>query len=183
MGNKKKNNKAKGNDKHFLEKLPSNLPFPPFIRRPNYQLRNTKLRFNKRKYVALFLVIIFLGTFFIYIGGFYYTNNDRNAAFVPDPDKNGQPGPIWKYTLSEQTILEGITFGTLCCVGSSGMYLMHQSTHYAYSPSIAAKYLLIGVALTLFAMTGIVVMWALKKPFDTPTDTSVLQEVIMSVVS
>ena len=135
-----------GNKKSFLKTLPSNLPFPKLIRRPDYQLRNLRFKWKNPSINVLFIIIlIFSRTFFIYIGGFYYITNDDNITIFTDPI-TGDPSVIWKDNLDNQTIFEGIAAGTTMSIGASGFYLIHLSSQYSYSPTVTAKYLVIGLA-------------------------------------
>lgn len=151
-------------ERSFLERLPSNLPFAPFVRRPDYQLRHIKMKVKlplsiNHRYILTFMLI---GLFFIYIGGFYYLSNDQNYSLVNDP-KTGEPSPIWKGDINNQTLFEGITAGILMFTGSSGFYLIHLSTQHAYAPNTAAKFLLSGIALILFALASLVAMLIKKE--------------------
>jgi hypothetical protein len=143
-----------GNKKGFLSKLPSNLPFVPVIRRPDYQLRRLRLRMPKNIPTAIIITLIFTGLFFVYIGGFYYMTTDDLRTTYPDP-LTGDPTFIWKTELNEQTIAEGVAAGILMLTGASGFYLIHYSTHYSYSQNHATKLMLIGLVLTIFALAGL----------------------------
>ncbi|NHJ86665.1 MAG: hypothetical protein FK734_14470 [Asgard group archaeon] len=163
--NKRKDTKNGKTQKDFLDRLPSNLPFVPFLRRPDYQLRHVK--FTKLKQIkhwklnaTLLLAMIFIGTFFIYTGGFYYLSRDKNYTYVLDPITQ-DPEFIWQ-NLNEQTIPEGIAAGILMSTGASGFFLIQKSTQYAYSQNTAIKYLLGGIALVTFALLALMSMLITK---------------------
>jgi len=98
------------------------------------------------------------------MGGFYFLSRDVNYALVNDP-VTGEPSPIWKGDINNQTLFEGISAGILMITGSGGFYLIHLSTQYAYTPSTAAKLLLSGIALILFALASLVVILIKKGIF------------------
>jgi hypothetical protein len=163
MSNDKINKQSKGgnNSKSFLKKLPSNIPFAPFIRRPDYQLRKVRLRFPRKIPTALIITLILTGVFFVYIGGFYYLTEDRVYSTYPDPISH-EPSFIWKNTMRDQTTFEGVTAGILMLTGASGFFLMHYSAQYAYSPSQATKLLLIGMILALLSLAGLARLFYVK---------------------
>jgi hypothetical protein len=163
MSNDRNNKQTKGgnNTKSFLKNLPSNIPFAPFIRRPDYQLRETKLRFPSKIPTAIIITLILTGIFFVYIGGFYYLTEDNVYSTYPDPISN-EPSFIWKNTMRHQTTFEGVTAGILMLTGASGFFLIHYSAHYAYSPSQATKLLMIGLILATLSLAGLARLFYVK---------------------
>ncbi|NHK32989.1 MAG: hypothetical protein FK730_16700 [Asgard group archaeon] len=163
MSNDKINKQSKGGNtkKSFLKKLPSNIPFAPLIRRPDYQLRRVRLQLQRKIPTAIIITVILTGIFFVYIGGFYYLTEDRVYSTYPDPITQ-EPSFIWKNTMRDQTTFEGVTAGILMFTGASGFYLMHYSTQYAYSPSQATKLLLIGMILAILSLAGLARFFYIK---------------------
>ncbi|NHJ38992.1 MAG: hypothetical protein FK731_03090 [Asgard group archaeon] len=163
MSNDKTTNQSKGGNKKrsFLKKLPSNIPFAPILRRPDYQLRQVKLRFPRKIPTAIIITIILTGVFFVYIGGFYYLTEDTVYSTYPDPITN-EPSFTWKNTLRDQTTFEGVTAGILMFTGASGFFLMHFSTQYAYSPNLATKLMLIGLVIALLSLAGLARLFYIK---------------------
>ncbi|NHJ48494.1 MAG: hypothetical protein FK733_11980 [Asgard group archaeon] len=150
-----------GSKKSFLSKLPSNIPFVPVIRRPDYQLRRVRLKFPRSIPTALVIALMLSGVFFIYIGGFYYVTTENLRTTYPHPN-TGEPKFIWMNELNEQTIVEGVAAGILMFIGAGGFYLVHYSTQYAYSPSQATKILLIGLALILLSFAALARLFYVK---------------------
>jgi hypothetical protein len=146
---------------NFLSRLPSNLPFVPVVRRPDYQLRRAKLRFPRKIPTAFLITLMLSGVFFIYIGGFYYLTNENLRTTVTHPITD-EPAFIWMNELNEQTIVEGVAAGILMFIGAGGFYLVHYSTHFAYSPSQATKILLIGLALILLSLAALARLFYVK---------------------
>ena len=145
----------------FLDKLPSKVPFVPGVRRPRYQLRRVKGRFNRKLATTIIIALMFMGTFYVLVGGFYYSAQDENYAIVEHPITR-EPTPIWMYDLHEQTIFEGTAVGILAFIGAGGFYLIHQSSHYAYSPVTAAKYMIAGIFIALFAILAVTTIFVYK---------------------
>ena len=170
MSKKKNTNEStSGNSKKsFLEKLPSNVPFVPLVRRPDYRLRRLKIRIPRSIPASLIIVMMLMGVFFIYIGGFYFLTHDEVLPFGTDPE-TGEPEVIFK-DVHEQFIFEGIAAGILMYIGAGGMYLIHKSTSFAYSPRQATTYLLIGIGLVTLALGSIMYMFIIK--------TGIIEELI-----
>ncbi len=162
MSKKKKANiSTKGNPKKsFLERLPSNLSFVPLVRRPDFRLRKIKLKIPRSIPVSFIIVMMLMGVFFIYIGGFYFVAQDEVYPFGTDP-KTGEREVILN-ELHHQYVFEGIAAGILMYIGAGGMYLIHHSTNYAYTPARATTFLLIGISLVIFALGSIMFMFIVK---------------------
>ncbi len=157
-----KNTQVSGNSvERFLQRLPSNIPFVPIVRRPDFQLRRIRLRAPTKISATLIIVLMLLGVFYIFIGGLYYASNDENYAIVEHPI-TGNPSVIWMYSYEDQTIFEGVAVGILIYIGAGGYYLIHQAAYYAYSPATATKYLCIGIALTLLAILAVSTLFFYK---------------------
>ncbi|MFW9924488.1 MAG: hypothetical protein ACFFDW_14485, partial [Candidatus Thorarchaeota archaeon] len=96
---------VKKEDKTILERMPSNLPFMPIVRRPDYQLRYAKLTAPSSIPIELIIAVVFLGLFFIYIGGFYDLAQTQISAFGSSGDN---PLVIYPGQLDQQFLVEGM---------------------------------------------------------------------------
>ena len=151
---------AQGEKRSFLDRLPSNLPFAPLVRRPDYQLM--KIRFKKPKGVpvSVIIVLILTGVFFIYIGGMYDLNPDYElVSFLTD--KFGDPITVFP-EINSQLLLEGFAAGTLMFIGAGGFYLIHNSMKYAYNQRKATTTLFVGLGIIIFSFVALMLMF-LKK--------------------
>jgi hypothetical protein len=150
---------TKKENKPFLERLPSNLPFVPIVRRPDYQLRHVRLSAPTSIPIQLVIAVIFIGLFFIYIGGFYDLAQDPVPAF--GSDSNGDPVVIIS-RLNHQYLVEGIAAGFLMFIGAGGFFLIHYSTQYAYSPRNSTILLLMGIGIVVLCWIAIAFMLGQK---------------------
>ena len=160
----KENKKVEGkriSKKSFLERLPSKVPFAPIVRRPDYQLRKIKNRKLSKINATIIIALMLMGTIYILIGGFYYASQDENYAIVEHPITH-EPSVIWMETFHDQTIFEGFAVAILIGIGSSGLYLVHIASQYAYTPTTVAKFLIIGIFLTLFAILAVTTLFYYK---------------------
>jgi len=139
-------------DKPFLDRLPSKIPFAPIVRRPDYQLRHVRLSAPTAIPIQLILAVIFIGLFFIYIGGFYDLAQEP-PAFGQNAD--GSPMVIIK-ELNHQFLVEGMAAGFLMFIGAGGFFLIHYSTQYAYSQRNATILLIMGIAIVVLAWVAVV---------------------------
>jgi hypothetical protein len=142
--------------KTFLERLPSNLPFIPVVRRPDYQLRHIRLSAPTAIPVQVVIAVVFIGLFFIYVGGFYDLAQDPVPAFGTDP--NTDEAVVIFARLNHQYLVEGIAAGFLMFIGAGGFFLIHYSTHYAYSPRNSTFLLLAGIGLVTVCWIGVTFM-------------------------
>ncbi|NHJ38991.1 MAG: hypothetical protein FK731_03085 [Asgard group archaeon] len=150
---------SKKENKPFLERLPSNLPFVPIVRRPDYQLRHVRLSAPTSIPIQLVIAVIFIGLFFIYIGGFYDLAQDPVPAFGSSSD--GSPVVILA-RLNHQYLVEGIAAGFLMFIGAGGFFLIHYSTQYAYSPKNSTILLLMGIGIVVIAWIAVAFMLGQK---------------------
>lgn len=150
---------SKKENKSFLERLPSNLPFAPIVRRPDYQLRHVRLSAPTSIPIQLVIAVIFIGLFFIYIGGFYDLAQDPVPAFGSSSD--GDPVVILN-RLNHQYLVEGIAAGFLMFIGAGGFFLIHYSTQYAYSPRNSTILLLMGIGIVVIAWIAVAFMMGQK---------------------
>ncbi len=111
--------------------------------------------------MSLIIVMMLMGVFFIYIGGFYFITQDEVYPFGTDP-KTGEREVILNER-HHQYVFEGIAVGILMYNGAGGMYLIHHSTNYAYRPAQVTMFLLIGIGLVIFALGLIVFMFIVKE--------------------
>lgn len=151
---------TKKDDTPFMERLPSNVPFVPIIRRPDYQLRFIKLSVPTSIPVELILAVVFIGLFFIYMGGFYDLAQDSLSAF--GSDQAGNPMVIYPSQLDSQFLVEGMAAGLLMFIGAGGFFLIHHSTQYAYSPKNATILLVVGIGIVALAWVAIMYMLLTK---------------------
>ncbi|NHJ48493.1 MAG: hypothetical protein FK733_11975 [Asgard group archaeon] len=146
---------AKKKKKTFLERLPSNLPFMPVVRRPDYQLRHVRLSAPTSIPIQLVITAVFIGLFFIYIGGFYDLAQDPVPAF--GSGQNDEPIVIFN-RLNHQYLVEGIAAGFLMFIGAGGFFLIHYSTQYAYSPRNSTILLLMGIGIVTLCWIAVAFM-------------------------
>ncbi len=139
-------------DKPFLERLPSKLPFAPLVRRPDYQLRHVRLTAPTAIPIQLVMAVVFIGLFFIYIGGFYDLAQEP-PAFGQKSD--GSPLVILT-ELNHQFLVEGMAAGFLMFIGAGGFFLIHYSTQYAYSQKNATILLIMGIGIVVLCWVGVV---------------------------
>jgi hypothetical protein len=157
----KKKKDEKSSLERFLQKIPSKLPFVPGIRRPDYQLRKIRLGKHRKFNATIIIALMILGSVYILVGGFYYASQDENYAIVEHP-RTHKPTPIWMLTLHDQTLFEGAAVGILIFIGAGGFYLIHQASHYAYTPTTALKFLCIGIGLALLALLAVTILFLYK---------------------
>ena len=148
----------KDEDKSFIERLPDNIPFAPVVRRPDYQLRFVKFSAPTSIPVELIIAVVFIGLFFIYIGGFYDLAQNNIVAF--GSDSSGDPLVIYPYQLDEQFLVEGMAAGLLMFIGAGGFFLIYYATQYAYSPRNSIILLVLGIGVVVICW--IAVMWMLS---------------------
>ena len=141
--------------KPFLERLPSNLPFVPIIRRPDYQLRRVKLAIPTSIPIQVIIAVVFIGLFFIYIGGFYDLAQEPIAF---GSTSGGDPVVIYPNNLNAQFLVEGLAAGFLMFIGAMGFFLIHYSTQYAYSPRNSIVLLILGIAIVVISWIAVVFM-------------------------
>ena len=158
---KKKTKDERSALERFLQKIPSKVPFVPGVRRPDYQLRKIRLGKHRKINATFIIALMILGSVYILVGGFYYASRDENYAIVEHP-RTHEPTPVWMYTLHDQTIFEGTAVGILIFLGAGGFYLVHQAAHYAYTPTTALKFMIIGIALALLVITAATVLFFYK---------------------
>jgi len=142
----------KKEDKPLLERLPSKIPFAPIVRRPDYQLRHVRLSAPTAIPIQLILAVVFIGLFFIYIGGFYDLAQEP-PAFGQNSD--GSPMVIIK-ELNHQFLVEGMAAGFLMFIGAGGFFLIHYSTQYAYSQRNATILLIMGIGVVVLCWVAVV---------------------------
>lgn len=152
----------KKEDKPFLEKLPSKIPFAPIVRRPDYQLRHVRLSAPTAIPIQLILAVIFIGLFFIYIGGFYDLAQEPPAF---GQDGNGDPIVVIK-ELNHQFLVEGMAAGFLMFIGAGGFFLIHYSTQYAYSQRNATILLIMGIGVVVICWVAVVFILRQKIDFS-----------------
>lgn len=145
----------KKDNRPFLDRLPSNLPFAPIVRRPDYQLRQVRLSAPTSIPIQLVIALVFIGLFFIYIGGFYDLAQDPVPAFGQDVD--GNPVVIMD-RLNHQYLVEGIAAGFLMFIGAAGFFMIHYSTQFAYSPKNATLWLLMGILVVVLCWIAVTFM-------------------------
>ena len=163
MSNAKTSSQTAKKDKEdipFMERLPSNVPFAPIVRRPDYQLRFIKLRAPTSIPVELIIAVVFIGLFFIYMGGFYDLAQDNLSAF--GSDQQGNPMVIYPSQLDSQFLVEGMAAGLLMFIGGGGFFLLYYSTQYAYSPKNATVLLVVGIGIVALAWVAIMYMLLTK---------------------
>jgi len=146
---------SKKEDKPFLDRLPSNLPFAPIVRRPDYQLRHKRFSAPTSIPIQLIIAVVFIGLFFIYIGGFYDLAQDPVPAF--GQDSQGNPIVIISQ-LNHQYLVEGIAAGFLMFIAAGGFFMMHYSTQYAYSPRNATILLVLGIGIVTVCWIAVAFM-------------------------
>ncbi|NHJ87083.1 MAG: hypothetical protein FK734_16590 [Asgard group archaeon] len=144
---------SKKEDKPFLDRLPSNLPFAPLVRRPDYQLRHVRLSAPTTIPIQLIIAVVFIGLFFIYIGGFYDLAQEP-PAFGQNPNTD-EPVVVIQQ-LNHQYLVEGMAAGFLMFIGAGGFFMIHYSTQYAYSPKNATVLLILGIAIVVMSWVGVV---------------------------
>ncbi|MBN1329560.1 MAG: hypothetical protein JXA54_08815 [Candidatus Heimdallarchaeota archaeon] len=142
-------------NKPLLDRLPSNIPFTPIVRRPDYQLRQVRLSAPTSIPIQLIIAVVFIGLFFIYIGGFYDLAQDPVPAFGQDND--GNPVVIIS-SLNHQYLVEGIAAGFLMFIGAGGFFMIHYSTQYAYSPKNATILLVMGMGIVVVCWIAVTFM-------------------------
>lgn len=147
-------------DTPFMERLPSNVPFAPIVRRPDYQLRFVKFSAPTSIPVELIIAVVFLGLFFIYMGGFYDLAQTEISAF--GSDQAGNPLVIYPSQLDSQFLVEGMAAGLLMFIGGGGFFLVYYSTQYAYSPRNATILLVVGIGIVAIAWVAIMYMLLTK---------------------
>ena len=147
--------KKKDSSKTILDRLPSSLPFAPIVRRPDYQLRQVRLSAPTSIPIQLVIALVFIGLFFIYIGGFYDLAQDPVPAF--GQDANGDPIVIMT-RLNHQYLVEGIAAGFLMFIGAGGFFMIHYSTQYAYSPRNATILLIMGIMVVVLCWMAVTFM-------------------------
>ncbi|HUU79206.1 MAG TPA: hypothetical protein VMX55_12745 [candidate division Zixibacteria bacterium] len=145
-------------DKSFLERLPDSVPFAPVVRRPDYQLRFVKFSAPTSIPIELIIVILGIGLFFIYIGGFYDLAQNNIVAF--GSDSTGDPLVIYPSQLDEQFLVEGMAAGLLMFIGAGGFFLIYYATQYAYSPRNSIIMLVVGIGIVVICWVA--VMWMLS---------------------
>lgn len=150
----------KDEDIPFMERLPSNVPFAPIVRRPDYQLRFIKLSAPTSIPVELIIAVVFIGLFFIYMGGFYDLAQDNLSAF--GSDAQGNPMVIYPSQLDSQFLVEGMAAGLLMFIGAGGFFLLYYSTQYAYSPKNATILLVVGIGIVALSWVAIMYMLLTK---------------------
>jgi len=155
-----KNPGSKKEDKSLLERLPSNLPFLPVVRRPDYQLRFVRLTAPKSIPIQLIIALVFIGLFFIYIGGFYDLAQEPVPAFGQDP--NSGEAIVIVRSLNQQYLVEGLAAGFLMFIGAGGFFLIHYSTQYAYSPRNATILLILGIGVVVISWIAVTLMLKAK---------------------
>lgn len=153
-----KPNKSTQEKRPFLERLPSNLPFPPLIRRPDYQLRRVKIEMPRTIPTSLIVVVVLVGILFIYVGGTYDLTQDPLAF---GGDQEGNPVVI-SSQLDHQFLVEGLAAGFLMFLGAGGFFLIYYSTQYAYSPKNSTILLLVGIGAVIIAWVSIMSMMGKK---------------------
>ncbi|MHA1629760.1 MAG: hypothetical protein ACTSXO_00755 [Candidatus Heimdallarchaeota archaeon] len=151
---------SKKENKSFLERLPSNLPFLPIVRRPDYQLRFVRLSAPKSVPIQLIIALVFIGLFFIYIGGFYDLAQEPVPAFGQDP--NTGEAIVIINNLNHQYLVEGLAAGFLMFIGAGGFFLIHYSTQYAYSPKNATILLILGIGVVVICWIAVTFMLKVK---------------------
>jgi hypothetical protein len=156
---KSKASKSKKDSKSLMESLPSNVPFAPVVRRPDYQLRFVKFSLPTEIPIELIMAVVLIGLFFIYIGGFYDLAQDNILAF--GSDSQGNPVVI-SGELGSQFLVEGLAAGILMFVGAGGFFLINYSTKYAYSPRNSTILLIIGVGVVVIAWVSIMFIFRTK---------------------
>ncbi|MHA1125998.1 MAG: hypothetical protein ACTSO7_10905 [Candidatus Heimdallarchaeota archaeon] len=149
--------KSEKTSKSGLERLPENIPFLPVVRRPDYQLRFVKLSAPTSIPIELIIAVIFIGLFFIYMGGFYNIARDSIAFGT----YNDQPYVIVR-ALDHQFLFEGMAAGILMFVGAGGMFMIYYSTQYAYSPKNATILLVVGIGVFVLAWVACMFMLTTK---------------------
>ncbi len=143
-------------DVPLMERLPSNLPFAPMVRRPDYQLRFVKLSVPTSIPIEIIIAVVFIGLFFIYMGGFYDLAQDNISAFGSGQD--GNPIVIYPGQLDSQFLVEGMAAGLLMFIGAGGFFMLYYSTQYAYSPKNATILLVVGIGIVGLAWIAIMYM-------------------------
>ena len=138
-----------------MDRLPSNVPFVPIVRRPDYQLRQVRLSAPTSIPIQLIIAVVFIGLFFIYIGGFYDLAQDPVPAF--GQDQEGNPVVIIA-SLNHQYLVEGIAAGFLMFIGAGGFFMIHYSTQYAYSPKNAIILLTMGMGIVIICWIAVTFM-------------------------
>ncbi len=144
----------------LMERLPSNVPFAPLVRRPDYQLRFVKFSVPTTIPIEIIIAVVFIGLFFIYMGGFYDLAQDNLSAF--GSDKQGNPIVIYPNQLDSQFLVEGMAAGLLMFIGAGGFFLLYYSTQYAYSPKNATVLLVVGIGVVALAWIAIMYMLLTK---------------------
>ncbi|MHA1154638.1 MAG: hypothetical protein ACTSQK_00895 [Candidatus Heimdallarchaeota archaeon] len=144
----------------FMERLPSNVPFAPLVRRPDYQLRFVKFSVPTSIPIELIIAVVFIGLFFIYMGGFYDLAQDNLSAFGSGAD--GNPIVIYPSQLDSQFLVEGMDAGLLMFIGAGGFFMLYYSTQYAYSTKNATILLVVGIGVVALAWVAIMYMLLTK---------------------
>ncbi|NHJ05799.1 MAG: hypothetical protein EAX90_13315 [Candidatus Heimdallarchaeota archaeon] len=149
-----------GEKRSFLDRLPTNLPFAPLVRRPDYQLRRIRLTKPKGIPVSIILLLIFSGVFFIYIGGMYDLNPDHELVnFITDTF--GDPITVFP-EMNSQFLLEGIAAGLLIFIGAGGFFLIHHSMKYAYDTRKSYTSIFVGLGIVTVTFIAIMLMFLEK---------------------
>jgi len=98
--------------------------------------------------IFVIATLVVAGSIFLLGGGIYDILEKPLTAIVAT---GGRLIVVYPYALNEQFLVESIIVMTLYTIGVVGLFLMYQSTKYAYRPRQAFILLLVGCVLIIAA--------------------------------
>jgi hypothetical protein len=125
-----------------------------------YFLQKAYWKIATAKPSTLFITLLAIGfSIFLLGGGIYDILVQPMIAIV---SSGGRIIFYYPYSISDQFLGESIFIMVIYMIGVTGLWLIYQSTKYAYKPRQASMMLLIGIVFVFIAYVGVELVFSTR---------------------